>query len=489
MLLPLATFAPDASPEAPGLRSATGWVPTVRGTLATAPEANEQSYGALAAACYGAGTIVTLAGANEVYAGTASNLYKVSAGAWSSVGSGYSLSGEQTWYFSSLENSRLAASIDNKIQRSTGSSFADITASPQCSIVEPVGLFAVAFDIVDGGWGTYPDGWWCCKQSDVTNWDTTDVSTQSVRGRLYATPGPVKAARALGPQMIVYKETGVYVGTYQGPPKVFGWELAQGNGGCVGKFAIATVFPSGRPAHFVVGPRDLFLFDGNAPQPIGIGEVSKWFFANLHPSYTGRTSVVVDYATKNVKILFANNQSSGVLNDSLVWNYQTGKWGRGRDYNAVFGLQFVAPTQTFDDLTSTTFDDLTSSTFDALSGGSGVLAASVITDGDKLATLNKPTSPTTRSELTTGSYGDDETVSLVERIRPRFVTPPQTEAILRHWTADEVNGNTDPGEWVLWENRRFDLLAEARWHSDQMHVRGYAEVEGLSITVGPVSGE
>lgn len=488
MLIAVDTFQPDNPPESPGLQDCVGFVPTPRG-MATAPVGADAGYPALAAACYGAASVMALDGSSEQYAGTATKLYKLSAGVWSDVsrGGGYSLAVTDAWYFASIENSRLACNLDQVIQRSTGGAFADVSNSPQCEVVENVGLFAVAFNVIDGVWGTFPDAWWCCAEGDVTSW-APSAATQATRGRLYASPGPVRAAKALGAQIVAYKETGIYVGTYQGPPKVFGWELAPGGGGCVGKYAVCVVFPQDVPAHFVVGPRDLYLFDGNRPQSIGSGAVREWFFARLNPSYRQKTACVVDYFRGLVYVLFANQSSSGTLNDCLVWNYKSGKWGRARDYGATHGCQFVTPTATFDSLTSATFDALVSPTFDTIGAQPSALAPSVMHSSQKLFTLSGTPASTQTSMFTTLSYGDEDTLTLVERVRPRCHSEPES-AVLEHRVTDDLGDVPAVVGTATYANNRFDVLAEGRWHSESITFYGHTELNALSVTVSPVSAE
>jgi hypothetical protein len=200
MLLNLATFAPDADPVAVGvLLDATGVIPVERG-IKGAPTAADAGIDTLAATCIGAGTVERVDGSKTLYAGTATALYSTSGTTWAVVtraASAYACPASSTWYFAAFGNQALAANSGTVMQVSTGSLFADISGAPRAEIVEVVGLFALSFNNSDGASWDYRDGWWTSAQSNVTDW-TPAISTGSVRGRLYQTPGPVRAAKALG---------------------------------------------------------------------------------------------------------------------------------------------------------------------------------------------------------------------------------------------------------------------------------------------------
>lgn len=483
MLIPVQSFAPDAAPEAPGIvKDCLGYIPTERGMKA-APTAQVRS-DALASACRGAAALTTLAGTTTTYAGTSSNLYSLSGSAWTSVGSGYSLSASDNWYFTVFGNDVLAGNYSTGLQRLSGGSFSAISGAPKAEIIEAVGLFVFAFNTNDAGWGGYTDGWWCCAQADVTSW-TPSIASQSARGRFLDAPGAVTAAKALGSQMVVYKAGAIYVGTYQGPPKIWDWQMAPGNAGAVGKFAVARVTINGIPGLVSVGPDNLWLFDGSRPQPIGDGEVRRWFYSRLHPSYTSKTSIVNDPDRGLAYIMFANGSSDGRLNDCLVWSYKFGRWGRGRDYAATHSFQFARSADTFGTLgTGLTFGQLSAPTFDQL-GNKGGVPGPAVSVADKMATLD---GNAVNSYVETSMFGVDQQVSLVSRIRPRYSLPPLTSAI-RLKSADSLGEVPLATSAIPLLSNKFDVLREARWFGIYHESQGECEVSGLDVVVEVVSDE
>lgn len=485
MLIPVQTFAPDAAPEAPGvLRECAGWVPTERGMRACATTMAQTD--ALASAAAGAASLVDLTGATSVYAGTASNIYKLSGTTWSSVGSGYTLSAGDNWYYTTFGNDALAANLSTLVQRNSAGSFATVTGSPKADILEAVpNLFVMGFNIIDGSWGTYPDGWWCCAQSDVTSWSPS-IATQAARGRFLETPGGVTAAKVLGSQVVVYKDRSLYVGTYQGPPTIWSWSLLPGAAGAVGKFAVGKVTINGVPALLSVGRDNLWLFDGSRPTPIGDGEVRRWFYGSLNSSHTSKTSVIDDPDRGLAYILFANQSSQGTLNDCLVWAYKLGRWGRGRDFAATHGVQYAKAAETFGTLgTGQTFGQLgTGLTFGTL-GNKGGQQAPAVMSANKIATIDGIAGA---SSFVTSAVGSDETISLVSRVRPRFSKIPTTAALkLRHRDALASSPSETTVTTLL--NNRFDVLSEDRWFEIYVETQGDAEMSALDVMVDTVSDE
>jgi hypothetical protein len=483
MLVPVDNFLPDANPEAAGLRDCYGLMPTTRG-MKSAPVSANPGYDALSGVPYGIGSVTSLAGASSLYAGTGSNLYKLSSGTWTDLSrsGGYTVSSR--WYFCGFGNNVLASNIANVLQRSTGSTFANVASSPQAEIIEPVGLQVMALNT-----SSYADQWAVSKLGDETGWSYA-IADNSANGRLLNTTGPITAGKALGQNFVAYKENGIYLGTFLGPPTIWGWQLVPGNFGCVGKFAIAQLKIGGNPAHFVVGPDDIFLFDGNGPTVLGSGEVRRWFYNSLHRTYVANTTVLVDATETVVYILFANQSSNGgILNDCLLWNYRTSKWGRGRDYQALLGSQYVTPSATFAAWPdATTFESISADTFDALGGDIASIAPAIMALGNTLKTLTGTPAATEQSSLKTQMYGTDDAITSVSRLRPRFISLP-SDAYLYHYSADSLGNTVQQRATRALVNRRFDVLYDGRWHQDIVTINGSFEIDALSVSAEVVSEE
>jgi hypothetical protein len=489
MLVPLTQFAPDADPGVAGaLVDATGVMPIER-SIKSAPEALDTGIATAASEIYGAATVERVDSSKTLYMGTATKLYSASGSTWTDVtrsAGNYSAPASSSWYFTTFGNQVLAANNGTVMQVSTGSLFADITGAPRAEIVETVGLFVMAFNASDGSSWDYDDGWWSSAQANATDW-TPAIASGSVRGRLYATPGPIRAAKPLGEQMVVYKNSGVYLGTNSGPPLWWTWQLVPGDGGCVGKYAVAQIVVNGAPAHFVVGPRGMYVFDGSRPVKIGDGIVRRWFYQRLNPTYREKTSCVVDRAEGVVYILFANSESTGSLNDCLIYSFITGKWGRGRNYAARFGLQYLAPSSTFDTVppVGVTYEAIDAPSYDDLFRDADMEAAAIVTTGDRIATLNGSANSST---FRTTYFGTDGNLSLMRRVRPRFIANP-TAASMNLLVGDALGDVPSTYQSATYSNKRFDVLAEARWHQVDMTVTGGFEITALDVDLSGVSSE
>lgn len=481
MLVPLSQFAPDADQGTPGvLMDATGVMPIER-SIKSAPEALDSGIATAASEIFGAATVERVDSSKTLYMGTATRLYSASGSTWTDVtrASGvYAAPASSSWYFTAFGNQVFAANNGTVMQVSTGSLFSDVTGAPRAEIVETVGLFVMAFNASDGASWDYDDGWWSSAQSNATDW-TPAIATGSVRGRFYATPGPIRAAKPLGEQMVAYKSTGVYLGTNSGPPLWWTWSLVPGDAGCVGKYAVAQIVMNGAPAHFVVGPRAMYVFDGTRPVTIGDGLVRRWFYQRLNPTYREKTSCVVDRAEGVVYVLFPNSQSSGELNDCLIFSYRTNKWGRGRNYAARFGLQYLAPSSTYETVppVGVTYEDISSPSFDDLFRDADMEAAAIVTTGDKIATLN---GAAVSSSFRTSYFGVDGNISLISRVRPRFIAPPAS-ASMNLYAGDALGDVPSVVQTATYTDKRFDVLSEARWQQVEMTVAGSFEITALDV--------
>lgn len=467
LIIPIDTFAPDASRASPGLRECVGMQPTVRGMI-TAPTFDPLALTGTPAGIKGIDTISDNLGQPQLYAGTQTSLHWVVAGAFANISrtGNYALSAGYYWRFLSFGDSTLAFRKDVETQVRTSGIFANLATAPQALLMERVGLQVIAFNVYDAGWGDFSDGWWCCGEADVLTW-TPSVSAQSNRGRLYATPGAILAAKTLGDRVVAYKLNGAYVGTYDGPPKVFRWDLAVGDEGAIGPNAVALIYPQGRPVHFVVGPQRMFLFDGYRAQILGVGEISEFFYNSLDSIYRGEVTCVVE-ASKNLVHIFYTASGNVNLNQSIIYNYATGKWGAGRNVPVAIPFQHVKTVNT----SRTT------------------VPAYVGTDGG-LNSLTKVADYSVVSQMFTQSYGSDSEKTLVKRIRPRVENRSNAFTLDdAHVHFDSIHMGIDYAPVTSpMVNNRIDVLNENRWHAEYLTIKGHVELSALAVDVKVVSDE
>ena len=230
-------FAPDADPTIPGVvTGCTNFIPYETGMQGAPTGSTPSGVPALASACLGAAVVTKLDDSRRVFAGAATKLYELSAGAWADRSSAAYTSGSDTrWSFTQFGNATLAANLADVIQRSNGAgSFAAIGYALKAKIIFSVGAFVMALNTSDATYGVSQDRWWCCASFDDSSW-TPSVSTLATTGQLVSAPGQITAGGRLGEYAIVYKDKAIYVGQFVGAPGV--WDFTQvsgGDAGCVG---------------------------------------------------------------------------------------------------------------------------------------------------------------------------------------------------------------------------------------------------------------
>jgi len=241
---PLLGFMPDLPNTTEGACIITHYaVPTARG-IGNGPVFTEASISALNTASLGGASLYTSAGVNRLYAGTATKLYEATPTnapitLTDRSGTTYSASTTDTWAFDQFVDVTLAINYNDFLQASTGAAFSAVggTPVPKASIIAvsgpPSSPFVGVFDFKDGT-HTYRDGWFISAQADYTGW-TTGVNNCALGRLLDNVPGPITAAIGYRGDFLVWKRTGMYKGTFIGPPDIWRWETISSDIGCIGK--------------------------------------------------------------------------------------------------------------------------------------------------------------------------------------------------------------------------------------------------------------
>lgn len=471
-MTPVLGFAPDLEAPTPGvLTDCTNLIPYEGGMEASPTGVTAASVPVLAAECLGAAVVTKLDDTRRVIAGTATKLYEYSGGTWSDVsGATYNAGADSRWSFAQFGNATLAASRGDAIQRSTSGAFAAIATAPKAQIIFTVGSFVMALNVNDGTEKT--DGWACSASFDETDW-TASVTTQANNGRLVATPGAITAGGRLGEYAVAYKSTSLYLGQYVGSPAVWDWIPIQG-AGCVGKEAMCDV----DGLHFFVGVNNFWLFDGTRPQPIGDSEVRQWFFDNVNPQYLSRVKCIYDRKKNRVWVFYPSSSSTS-CNAALVYHVRRKIWGRVTA-SIEAALTYVTAALTINDMNNlaATIDALPAITYDSPYWTAGETSLAVFNTSHQLLTL---TGSPSSSSMTTGDFGDDEQVTLLQGIRLRFAAgraPDSCSATVFY----KMNSGDDyeTGETTNLYNGRLDVLQSARWHKAAIQFSGDVRVTGIA---------
>ncbi len=478
-----AGFAPDADPTTPGVITAlTAMVPTIRGSYVGAPSGVDVGMDALAAAALGAAICTTLDGTNRLFAGTASALYEKSTTTWNdvtrTVGGAYSVTATNPWRFAQFGDTSLAVSKAVQLQSiSTGTDFADLNA-PSAAVMCVSNRFVMLGNTNNGGSGTTygdsPDRWYCSAIEDETDW-TPSVTTQCATGRLVDTPGAITAMRTLGEIIVAYKDGSMYIGTYEGPPAVWRFDLVSSEVGTSSHEGVVEL----HNMHYFIGPDDFYRYQlGGLPVSIG-APVKEWFFSNCDPAYKG----LIRHAHDKVNSLiywFYPSVGTSTLNSCIVYNYKSDKWGVA-DRDIECAVDYITGGYTYDTLPFSTYDTWPEVSYDSAFWNTQSRYVGYIGTDHKLVTL---TGASSSSSLTTGDYGEDGLFTLLDRVTLRYLAKPTTATMTNYYQNE--HGDTWTTDVSTSENSgRFDVLRSAPWHRVKFDFTGDLEVTGANASTKP----
>jgi hypothetical protein len=471
-------FLPDADTTIAGvLTDCTNLIPFDQGMRGAPSAATPSGIPALAAACKGAAVVTKLDDTRRVIAGTYTKIYELLAGVWSDVSTGsYSGAGDMRWMFAQFGNDTLATNSVDTIQKSTGSTFSAIASAPKAKIVFNVGTQVMALNVDDGA--SKPNGWHCCATYDATDW-VESITTLCASGQLVSASGQITAGGKLGEYAVAYKEKAIYLGQFVGAPSVWDWvQVPGGDAGCIGQSAWCNL---GSQGHFVVGMDSFYIFDGTRPVEVGYGEVRQWFYDVSNPQYRYKTECVYDRQNRCVWIFYPSVDSTS-NNRALVYHLPSKKWGKV-NITPEAVLNYVSAGVTIDDLAtySATIDGLSSYSFDTQFWLAGGQTLSIFDTSHQLQSI---TGPSTSSTMTTGDVGDDDTYTLLNKIRLRFAPGYKPSAATVQTFTKSEDGETPVLTCTsAMQDGKFDVLESARWHRGTFTFTGDHRVTGISATL------
>lgn len=469
-------FAPDIDSTTPGvLTDCSNVLPLVRG-FGAAPSAASVGLPALAAACRGFAVVRKLDDTNRLIAGTQTKLYERSGASWTDVSAGsYTGGAENRWRFAQFGDVTIAVNRADAPQASTSGAFAALAGTPpKASICETVAGFVMLFDVNDAsfGYGDSPDRWWCSGLYNQATWSPS-TATQAATGRLFDTPGKITAGRRLGSSIVAYKEKSMFLGIYQGPPFVWGWQLISSDIGCISQEACVNI----GTAHIFASYDDFYIFDGTQPTSIG-EQVREWYQRTINLSYKHRMVAMHDRSRSIVTFYFPSTASStGDPDTGLAYNYRTGQWGRA-DMSVEAAAEYVSAQITYDGLGTlfSTYDSMPAVAYDSPFWTAATFVPSVIDTSHQVMSL---TGTPGTSSITTGDMGSDEVVTFLSRITPRFLTTPTTGSLTsysRNWSGDALQARNTASMSI----GRFDIMQAASWHRVKLTFTGAMEIVGMS---------
>ncbi len=257
----------------------------------------------------------------EVFAGSATKLYKLNIGTLSladvSKSGGYS--GDGTWRFEQFGNVVLACNDNARLQTWTiGSS----TAFSDASAVAPIAKdIAVVRDFVFAGnigVGSEPDKVQWSDINDETDW--VSGSTSQSDYQIIADGGNVQAITG-GEFGVILLEKSVVRASYVGSPLFFQFDTISNGLGCLEGNSVAQY----GNITFFLSDDGWYSTDGQTITNIGLEKIDRWFFGRVDLTKLNTMSAAVD----PVKNLVVWNYSDVDGNRRiLIYNWQLQKWSR-----------------------------------------------------------------------------------------------------------------------------------------------------------------
>lgn len=298
------------------------------------PVASPQVYStALNARCQGAAAYIDKLGNVNLFAGTATKLYRLTAGsvAWADVSKvgGYNCGAMAQWQFNYFNGSVIANNYNDPIQSfdlASSALFADLAASaPKArygAVVKNFFVVAGTFDAVDTD---QPQRVWWSALNDATNWPTPGTTAAAIvqssfndllgdNGFITGIVGNLGNADGA-----VFMEKAVYRMGFSGPPETFDFLPAEGVVGCV---APGSIVPYGNMAYYL-GPDGFYAFDGASSDPIGAQQFDKTFYADLDQQHMDRIVGTADPINRQIMWSYPGQGNvNGNPNRLLLYNWQ-----------------------------------------------------------------------------------------------------------------------------------------------------------------------
>ncbi|RQO57036.1 hypothetical protein DBV14_09510 [Variovorax sp. KBW07] len=457
-------------------------IPFEAGFMA-APSPVAVAVAALAGPCRGSAVVERLDGTRRIIAGTQGKLYELAGSSWTdrSKAGSYTGSTESRWSFCQFGDTTIASNLADPMQLSTTGVFSDVPTAPRAKIViSASNNFVLAFHTSDPTFGVAPDRWWNCAQSNQNDW-VPSVATGATTGRLVASEGAIQAGLALGDYVVAYKSRGVFLGSFVGASNgSWQWTHILGSEcGAVGPEAVCDV----GGLHFIVGEDNFWMFDGTRPVPLADGVNRDWFRRNSSQTFRYRTRCTFDRQRNIVWIAYPSVTSTGACDRTLAYHLGTKKWGKA-DRVLQAALNFIAPGVTIDglDAYAPTIDTLPAIPFDSqywLAGGR------LYAYFDASNQLVSNTGVAGASSFTTGDFGDDDMVTMIDRFRTRFTKSPAT-AMATGLIKMNEGDDLVPGSTSRLNDGKFDLRQSARFHRVRVDMTGDAQMTAYDAKAIPV---
>jgi hypothetical protein len=290
--------------------------------------------------------------------------------------------------------------------------------------------------------------WYCSALATFNNW-TPNIQTQAGQGVLYDFPGEVVACSRLYRNVIAFKPSAMWLGSYVGGQAVWSWQLLSDLTGTWGQEAVIEM----PDAVAFFGIDDFYVTSGYTPQRIP-NNLKEWFFDVADPTWFGAILSRYDpyHALCYWYFVSKNPPVQHVPDRYVCWNTRTGKWGAG------FLNVTMVPTPNFQ------------SGSKSGSGFTGGVWNGLFFGTDNV--LKSWTGAPGTMMLRTSYIGSPKGLSQCMRVKPQYYVEPQYASVMAYH-ARNLGGSDIPGPttfraadgWFYF--RQYD-----KWHSFQINTEG-----------------
>lgn len=208
--------------------------------------------------------------------------------------------------------------------------FVDLTnwpASTYCKWMNAYKNFLIAYNITEGA-SNYKAR---IKWSDLADpgalpgsWDETDLTTLAGESDEAEKGGQILTARTLKDVNFIYLDASVWYMWPRNDLRIFNIKEFNNEMGIIGSHALDELFG----AHYFVTQEDVVRNNGRNLESIIDKRNRQWLFNNLKEDYVRRTRVVSNHLNKEIWVCFADQNSTGWLNQALVYNVVEQTWGK-----------------------------------------------------------------------------------------------------------------------------------------------------------------
>ncbi|MDE2100783.1 MAG: hypothetical protein KGL39_26290 [Patescibacteria group bacterium] len=354
-VLPVAEWAPDQPDLADATSIATNVVPLTPQSYGPVLAPVEYSSNALAGTCLGMGFAEDTTATVHIFAGSATKLEILTAGAssWTDVsGTTYAASNEN-WRFAQYNNLEIATDFADSVQvynMISGGSFANLTPGPvdgTTTQFAPLAKFACVtktFLILgytyDPVGGTNPARlWWSPSGAPAgvtsggdTGWPVPGTTlAQQTQSDYNDMIGPQGAITGLAPSLTgcdvaIFFERGVFNGFYAGPPNIFNFYPAAAVKGCL---ASSSIVQLGTVVYYY-GEDGFYSYDGTQALPIGTQKIDQFFAASVDQTALSLIVGAPDITNKSIVWIYRSIYAPTATQDQmLIYRWDIGRWGAG----------------------------------------------------------------------------------------------------------------------------------------------------------------